>query len=675
MSVWRIQKVDAQTRILAEAAAKAAGLPLGVWLERAILRRVEGRAPPTQPFPPIPADVAVAPAEDEAEISSEMQAALEAAERRRRERTGENGEAEKTQPYWGAASAPTIAEVELADPFAMPEKISEDSPFEQPLATEADTPIAPSLTLADDEPILLATDPELSPRETSDAKDVLASLEDPDPLPTPSTVTDVQPDDPSRAREPDAKYVPSWKKNQASNVTTTARGSLALPIDGTRRRAPSSLPLVLGGLFVILAAAGGAYMFLIDADQPPSAGSTASTASPSPEPEKPIAQTPAQSTPPPATAPTAPASITAPPDPTPTPPTATAPTAAAAAPAPAPVLPPTGGPSIVNLAAGDPSLPPLPTPATPPAATASPSAAPAAEQPAVANEALPSLRARAEAGNMEAQLELGRRYIQGIGVGRNDVEASKWLLRAAEQGNAQAQFNIGVMYERGVGLETNLTKAIDFYRKSAAQNTPMALHNLGLLYVSGQPGIKADPTQARRLMTQAAELGQIESQYSLALMHLQGVGGPIDKIAAMSWMAIAARPNQPQLIEAAKQLSAQLNPAERQRAQQLAETTVRRVQANLQKLQATRAGPQTAIATPASATQPTPRVIDRTAITEMQKLLASLKIYNGAADGAMGPRTAAAIREFQSMAGMPVDGKPSIELLENLRDVAGLTRQ
>jgi len=41
----------------------------------------------------------------------------------------------------------------------------------------------------------------------------------------------------------------------------------------------------------------------------------------------------------------------------------------------------------------------------------------------------------------------------------------------------------------------------------------------------------------------------------------------------------------------------------------------------------------------------------------------------------MGPRTAAAIREFQSMAGMPVDGKPSIELLENLRDVAGLTRQ
>lgn len=674
MSVWRIQKVDAQTRVLAEAAAKAAGLPLGVWLERAILRRVEGRTPPTQPFSPIPTDVAAAPAEDEAEISSEMQAALEAAERRRRERAGEDGEAAKAQPYWGAASAPTISEVELADPFATPEKISEESPFEQPPATEADAPIALALTLADDEAILLAKDPELSPREAPDAKDVLASLEDPDPLPTTAIAADAQLDDPSGAPEPSAKYVPSWEKTQPSNVTTTARESLALPIDGTRRRAPSSLALMLGGLFVILAAAGGAYVFLIDAEQLPSAVSTASTTSPS-EPEKPVAQAPAQPTAPPAAAPTAPASITAPPDPTPTPPTGMGPTADSAAPAPAPALPQTGGPSIVNLAAGDPSQPPLPTPATAPVATAPPGAVPAAEQPAVANEALPSLRARAEAGNMEAQLELGRRYIQGMGVGRNDVEASKWLLRAAEQGNAQAQFNVGVMYERGVGLETNLTKAIDFYRKSAAQNTPMALHNLGLLYVSGQPGIKADPTQARRLMTQAAELGQIESQYSLALMHLQGVGGPIDKIAAMSWMAIAARPNQPQLIEAAKQLSAQLNPAERQRAQQLAETTVRRVQANLQKLQATGTGPQAAVATPASATPATPRVIDRTAITEMQKLLASLKIYNGAADGAMGPRTAAAIREFQSMAGMPVDGKPSVELLENLRDVSSLTKQ
>lgn len=662
MSVWRIPKVDAQTRTLAEAAAKTAGLPLGVWLERAILRRVEGRTTPIQPLPPLP-EIAVAPADDGAEISSEMQAALEAAERRRRERSGDDAESGKTAPYWGAASASPAAEPELADPFATPEKVSDDSPFEQPPALDAHISNAPGLTIEDDEPITLATEAETPEKKT----DALAAPDEGLPLPPLAIEADDLPGDASGGTGARSGYVPSWEENQQPPVTTTSRESLVLPVDRKPQRAPSSLPLVLGGLLVILAAAGSAYVFLIDADQPPAVASTATT---SPEPAKPVAQVPAQPVPPPATP--APQASAPTPSSTPTPTADSAPAPTVPSPAP-PVLPQTGGPSILNLALGE-AAPSQPT-APPPVAAAPTGPASAASQQAVANEALPALRARAEAGDLEAQVELGRRYIQGIGVGRNDVEAGKWLLRAAEQGHAQAQFNVGVMYERGVGLENDLTKAIEFYRKAAAQNTPMALHNLGLLYVSGQPGIKADPAQARRLMTQAAELGQIESQYSLALMHLQGVGGPVDKVTAMAWMSMAARPNQPQLIEAAKQLLAQLTPTERQRAQQLAETTVRRVQANLQKLQAASAGPQTASATPAGPPPATPRVIDRTVIAEMQKMLASLKIYSGAADGAMGPRTAAAIREFQAMAGMPVDGKPSIELLESLRDVAGLTKQ
>ncbi len=660
MSVWRIPKVDAQTRILAEAAAKTAGLPLGVWLERAILRRVEGRTAANQPLPPAPPEITAAPAEKAAEISAEMQAALDAAERRRRERGGDDGEAGKTASNWGAASTLPATEAEPADPFATPEKISEESPFEQPPTIDADAPGTPGLTIAGDETISLAPESEPEPNEAHDTNNAPS-------LPPLPIEADERTHDSDAVPEARPEYVPSWQGNRAPQVTTTSRESLVLPVDRKPQRAPSSLPLVLGGLLVILAAAGAAYVFLIDVDQPPPVAAT----SPASEPPKPVAQAPT----PPAPPPTPPAPRTSVPaaSNTPAPPADTAP--ATTVPPPAPPLPQTGGPSIVNMALGDSARPQQspPTAAPPPVAAAPAGPPPAASQQAVANEALPALRARAEPGDLEAQVELGRRYIQGIGVGRNDVEAGKWLLRAAEQGHAQAQFNVGVMYERGVGLENNLTKAIEFYRKSAAQNTPMALHNLGLLYVSGQPGIKADPAQARRLMTQAAELGQLESQYSLALMHLQGVGGPVDKVTAMAWMAIAARPNQPQLIEAAKQLSAQLNPAERQRAQQLAETTVRRVQANLQKLQTASAVPQPAAAT---STRPTtPRVIDRAAIAEMQKMLTSLKIYNGAADGAMGPRTAAAIREFQAMAGMPVDGKPSIELLENLRDVAGLTKQ
>ncbi|MGE0658679.1 MAG: peptidoglycan-binding protein [Reyranellaceae bacterium] len=308
----------------------------------------------------------------------------------------------------------------------------------------------------------------------------------------------------------------------------------------------------------------------------------------------------------------------------------------------------------------------------PPAAAAP--RADGAPPPPVADAALPALLGRAEAGEVAAQLELGRRYVQGVGVGRNEVEAAKWLTRAAAQGNGQAQFNVGVMYERGIGVTADIGKAIDYYRRSAAQNVPMAWHNLALLHAGGAPGLKADPAQARQFMIRAAELGQIESQYSLSLMYLQGVGGAADRVTAMSWLAVAARPNQPKLIEAAKQLSAQLSDGDRQRAQKLAEGHVRRISANLQKLQsATTTAAASADAN--GATPATPRAIDKAAIAEMQKLMISLKLYDGAADGLMGPRTGAAIRQFQEMAGLPVDGKPSIAVLESLREIAELSRQ
>jgi len=198
----------------------------------------------------------------------------------------------------------------------------------------------------------------------------------------------------------------------------------------------------------------------------------------------------------------------------------------------------------------------------------------------------------------------------------------------------------------------------------------MAMHNLALLYAGDRPDFKPDAAQARKLMTEAAELGLAESQYSLALMHLQGIGGPRDPVIAMSWIVLAARPNKPQFAEAARQLVAQLGEPERQRARKLAEDHVRKIQANLRQLQA---GQSAVVSQPTAAEKP--RVVDRAAIAEIQTLLASLRLYSAKADGAMGPRTAAAIKEFQAMAGMPTDGKPSIELLESLREVAGMTKQ
>jgi hypothetical protein len=138
MSAWRIDKIDAQTRALAEAAAKAAGLPLGAWLERAIMRRVENRTP-SQPIVFESTPVAAEPAPEAEAISPEMQAALQAAERRRHR-------SESTEQH------------EPADPFAAPESEDEEKPFERPPAPAAATDMI--LKLDEDAPIALPEEPQ-----------------------------------------------------------------------------------------------------------------------------------------------------------------------------------------------------------------------------------------------------------------------------------------------------------------------------------------------------------------------------------------------------------------------------------------------------------------------------------------------------------------------------------
>ena len=57
---------------------------------------------------------------------------------------------------------------------------------------------------------------------------------------------------------------------------------------------------------------------------------------------------------------------------------------------------------------------------------------------------LADLRALAEAGDTEAQHNLGLRYSTGEGVPQDDAEAITWYRLAAEQGSASAQNNLGV---------------------------------------------------------------------------------------------------------------------------------------------------------------------------------------------------------------------------------------
>ena len=109
--------------------------------------------------------------------------------------------------------------------------------------------------------------------------------------------------------------------------------------------------------------------------------------------------------------------------------------------------------------------------------------------------ALPEIQKKAEEGNAEAQVKLGRIYRRGREVPQDYGQAEKWFRNAAEQGNAEGQNNLGLMYDHGRGVEKNFVEARKWYLKAAKQGHSNAQYNLALLYTNGQ-GVPQDDIEA-----------------------------------------------------------------------------------------------------------------------------------------------------------------------------------
>ena len=121
-------------------------------------------------------------------------------------------------------------------------------------------------------------------------------------------------------------------------------------------------------------------------------------------------------------------------------------------------------------------------------------AQPAVSAHALSAQAVSALRTKAESGEAEAQLELGKAYVKGNGVSQNNELAAKWFRKAAEQGNADAQDNLGVMYNAGDGVERDKLEALQWYRKAARQGHAQAMFHLGTAYYNGDAVQISDAT-------------------------------------------------------------------------------------------------------------------------------------------------------------------------------------
>lgn len=124
------------------------------------------------------------------------------------------------------------------------------------------------------------------------------------------------------------------------------------------------------------------------------------------------------------------------------------------------------------------------------------------------------LRLQAEAGDANAQFELGRAYQDGTGIQQNDELAVEWYRKSAEHEYAKAQNSLGVMYARGLGVNQDKAEALRWYKKAAKQGLPEACFNIAISYYNGD-GVPEDMSLAYAWMLVAKNSGDTQTEDAL----------------------------------------------------------------------------------------------------------------------------------------------------------------
>lgn len=108
-----------------------------------------------------------------------------------------------------------------------------------------------------------------------------------------------------------------------------------------------------------------------------------------------------------------------------------------------------------------------------------------------------------------------------VAFDRADLKSAlRVWMAAAEAGDAEAQNNVGEIFERGLGTEPNYEAALIWYQKAADQGHSPALFNLGTLYEQGK-GVAPDKLKALNLYRQAWGLPEDSVIYESAAQREQ----------------------------------------------------------------------------------------------------------------------------------------------------------
>lgn len=152
---------------------------------------------------------------------------------------------------------------------------------------------------------------------------------------------------------------------------------------------------------------------------------------------------------------------------------------------------------------------------------------------------------KAAAGDAVAATRIGIIYEEGRGgVPVDYAEAMKWYVQAGRAGSPEARYRIGLMHRDGRGIERNLSEAARYLRLALTDGHAGAAKALGLMILSDDMPedlrAGAGPAEAVRLLSQAAQEGDVEAQLTVARAHMLGRGVPRNPAEATRWYTLAA---------------------------------------------------------------------------------------------------------------------------------------
>ncbi|KAJ3120468.1 hypothetical protein HK098_004582 [Nowakowskiella sp. JEL0407] len=91
-------------------------------------------------------------------------------------------------------------------------------------------------------------------------------------------------------------------------------------------------------------------------------------------------------------------------------------------------------------------------------------------------------------GDMMAGFYLGMCYMNGEGVDKDYAVAMEWFKRGELQGNPDSVCAIGEMYEQGLGVPVDINTAVSYYKRSIGMGSINGKYNLAMCYFSDHDG-------------------------------------------------------------------------------------------------------------------------------------------------------------------------------------------